>query len=152
MKRVLPLGLLILSLLGWRCSGGGGDYDDRRSEENGPTPEQTVRLFQGYMDKNLFDEAKKLCTPNEQKRLTALVDELNGSYLDSTVLHTKFLELDCTVEDRTAYCFCRVEDEYEQYEMEYILVRRSGRWLIDIPENSGVPETDKIVDDVLQSL
>jgi hypothetical protein len=56
---------------------------------------------------------------------------------DSSLIHTRFISLNCDIQPDTATCNCLLRDEYEEYESEYILVKQNDRWLVDLPDEEG---------------
>ncbi|MBK7872588.1 MAG: hypothetical protein IPJ74_18855 [Saprospiraceae bacterium] len=107
-------------------------------------PEDIVKKFQGYIDKNQFDEAKRLSTPRGQARLTDLEAIITGELADSTIFNTTFLNINCQINLDTARCLCLVRDNYEEYETDFKLVRMNGQWLIDVPEEELIEEEEFI--------
>ena len=107
------------------------------AEGQGPpaSPEEVLRAYQDHIDNNDFEKAKALSTPGERARLDAWAQRiLSHRYRDAAIMTSVFLDIDCEVADDMARCLCLVEDEYERYETEYVLVKRKGRWLVDAPE------------------
>jgi hypothetical protein len=98
------------------------------------SPEAVVRAYQSYVDRNLFDEAKRLSTEREQARLEQVRRIVMGESQDSTRLNSVFLRLECKIKATTAACLCRIRDEYETYNTSFSLVRRREGWLVDAPE------------------
>lgn len=98
------------------------------------TPEEVVKAYQAYYDQNRFDEAKALCTLAEQKRLDDLAKMVQGQDSDSTQLTTAFLSLKCRTKGDSAFCKCKCKDQYETYNIEFVLLRRKSQWLVDAPK------------------
>lgn len=124
MKRFLllcsPLLLLLLS-----C---------KREPKLPNTPEEVVRQYQAYYDKNEFEKAKELSTVAERQRLDGLKSIIESEPPDSTIFTTTFLSIHCTTKQDSATCSCEVKDMEEPYTTEYKLVRINGQWLVDAPE------------------
>lgn len=117
------------------------------------TPEAVIRLYQSYYDQNLFEQAKTLSTAEEAKRLDELARILEAEESqDSTRLTTQFLELTCTVKGDSAICLCKLKDQYETYDTEYILVRKNSRWLVDKPKEELFMEDEEALERSLDSL
>ena len=110
------------------------------------TPEEVLRTYQEYVDNNQFDKAILLSTPIEGKRLTEMAAMFLGELKDSTIFQTKFLEINCSDSGDTLQCNCIMEDDYEQYEAVYQLVRLEGQWLVDAPQESELEEIDLLDD------
>lgn len=98
------------------------------------TPEEVVKAYQAYYDQNRFDEAKELCTLAEQKRLDDLAKMVQAQNVDSTQLTTAFLSLKCRTKGDSAFCKCKCKDQYETYNIEFVLLRRKSQWLVDAPK------------------
>lgn len=119
-------------------------------DENLPnTPEEVIQQYQAWIDNNQFAEAKHLSTPRERARLEELAEIIADDLIDSTILHSVFLEIRCQTIGDTSRCRCKIEDEYETYTIEYRLLRVKGQWLVDAPEDSDIP-TEEIIDDILK--
>jgi hypothetical protein len=106
------------------------------------TPEEVIRRYQAYYDKNQFDEAKQLSTLRERQRLDSFKELLEGEPADSTIYTTTFLSMSCKVNLDTARCSCEVKDVEEPYTTEFKLVRIKGQWLMDAPEEQVEREED----------
>jgi len=116
------------------------------------TPEEVLRLYQGYVDSNKFEDAKKFCTHSERDRLDKLALAISNEWQDSTIFTTTFLKVDCKEKEQRVLCHCMVQDEYEKYEADYILVKEKGKWLVDAPEEVIIiqPEQmDEMLDEFL---
>jgi hypothetical protein len=103
-------------------------------------PDEVVRQFQGYYDNNQFEEAKALSTPRHQAILAGMAELIASEPQDSTLLHTEFLQLTCREVTDTAYCLCLLKDQFEEYEMEFVLIKTGGKWLIDAPDEEPIEE------------
>lgn len=98
-------------------------------------PEEVIRHYQGFIDVDRYEDAKALSTPAEQERLDALAEFMASMPSDSTAIHTIFHKIDCReIDELTVVCNCRMEDEEGEYEAAFRLVKTSGVWLIDIPD------------------
>lgn len=95
------------------------------------TPEETVRLYQTYLDQNDFDRAKSISTDKEAERLNEIARIVAAESEDSTRTVSQFLKLQCTLAQDTARCACTIRDQYETYNTDFILVRMRNRWLVD---------------------
>lgn len=118
---------MIIAFLLWSCG----------SEEPPPPdkPEEILKLYQGYVDKNLLEKAKTLSTPAGQAWLNELKAIIEEEQPDSTLFHTNFLSVDCAGEGDTLLCQCVLEDQYERYTSDYHLVKLNGQWLVDAPQD-----------------
>lgn len=129
MRYFLTRCLIGLLLLFWSCS--------QEGDRHGPpaSPEEVLRAYQEHIDNNDFEKAMALSTPEERARLKAWAERiLSNRYRDAALMTTVFLDIDCETEGDVARCLCLVEDEYERYETEYVLVKRKQRWFVDAPE------------------
>ncbi len=101
----------------------------------GLPPEEVIRQYQSFIDLNRFDDAKKLSTPAEQKRLDEEATLIAMLPADSTVLHTVFHKIQCReINNHLVVCDCLLEDEEAgEYEATFHLVKAHGTWLIDFP-------------------
>ena len=116
------------------------------------TPEEVLRLYQGYIDSNEFEDAKKFCTPSERKRLDKLARSISNEMIDSTIFTTTFLKVNCQRDKEYVICNCLVQDDYEKYYADYALVKMNGQWLVDAPEEVIIiqpDEVDNMVEDFL---
>lgn len=111
---------------------------------NTQAPEEVLRKYQNFVDKNYFDKARQLCTTAEKARLNQLEAILAEELQDSTILTTVFLKVDCQTRGSITRCDCLVKDDYEEYEAEYKLVKQKGKWLVDSPEEEIIIESDVI--------
>jgi len=146
----LPGCLLVLVIVLFSCQ-----PDSRESFDSvNQSPEEVLRAYQGYYDRNQFDEAKALSTPAEQERLDELAEIIAMEVSDSTVLETVFEDLDCSVQRDTARCICTLRDQYEQYQANFQLVRTQAGWLVDAPHEEQLridEELDRIMDSLLNN-
>lgn len=107
-------------------------------------PEDVLRQYQAYIDKNKFEEARALSTPKGRDWLAELEKIIKNEQTDSTLLDTKFLSLFCKGPGDTLICNCVLEDQYERYTTDYKLIRIDGQWLVDAPEEDIIIENDVI--------
>lgn len=141
-----------LTGLWWACRNEGAPSQAAAAAIPEPvTPEEVVRRFQSYLDNNQFAEAQALSTPDGQEVLRGMAEVVASEPADSTVFHTEFLSINCQEKVDTAFCRCKLKDEYEAYESDYKLLRINGRWLVDAPEE-GSMEGDEDYYEMLDSL
>ena len=108
------------------------------------TPEEVVRLYQSFMDRNQFDEVKQLSTEAEQASLEEVRRIVMEENQDSTRMNSVFLALSCTIRQEKASCGCRIKDEYETYNTTFNLVRKENRWLVDVPEEEILFDEEEV--------
>jgi hypothetical protein len=115
-------------------------FSCKKQEELPNTPADVLKAYQAFYDENDFEQAGLLATPAEQKRLQDLAKMLAMESADSTVLKTAFLSMNCRVKADSAFCKCRLKDQYETYEEEYVLLRIKKQWLVDAPRAKKEPD------------
>lgn len=101
------------------------------------TPEQVVRQYQAYVDSNQFELAQSLSTSRSAPLHEMMASIVADTPSDSSLIHTQFIRLNCDFQQDTAICNGLLRDEYEEYESEYILIKREDRWLVDMPDEEG---------------
>lgn len=112
------------------------------------SPEEVLKAYQGLVDKNKLEEAKALSTEAGKEWLDELAEIIASEQPDSTIFHTTFLSTHCEGEGDTLFCQCVLEDQYERYTSDYILVQSAdGQWLVDAP-----PDDLQIDDDLLENV
>lgn len=144
MSRILVFGIL-LAILG-ACR----NQPAPETPNAGPlpnTPEAVVRQYQAFLDSNLFDQARLLSTPRAADFLEMLAQMISDEPMDSSVVHTSFLKIDCTERGDTAVCICLAQDEFEEYETEFRLLRMAGQWLVDLPEEGEIEGAEEMMPD-----
>jgi hypothetical protein len=115
-------------------------FSCKKQEELPNTPADVLRAYQAFYDENDFEQASIFATPAEQKRLKDLAKMLAMEPADSTVLQTTFLSMNCRVKGDSAFCKCRLKDQFEAYEEEYVLLRIKKQWLVDAPKARKEPD------------
>jgi len=108
-------------------------YSCKNERHQSVPPEEVIRQYQGFIDLNLYEEAKALSTPDEQKRLDLEAQIIAMEVSDSTIFHTTFLKIDCRETGDTAICKCLLEDEYGEYDSTFRLLKMAGIWRVDVP-------------------
>lgn len=112
-------------------------------------PEAVVRQWQASFDHNDFENARRLSTPRMDEFLSAMEQmfaTFSAETLDSTITSTEFLELSCREFADTAVCRFRVLEDGEEYVDSFRLLRLDGKWLMDIPEDTGIEPEDVFED------
>ena len=127
---------MIITVLLWSCG----------SEESMPprAPEEILKEYQGYVDKNRLEKAKVLSTPAGQAWLDELKAIVEEEQPDSTLFHTEFLSVSCAGQGDTMLCQCVLEDQYERYTSDYHLVKLNGQWRVDAPQDEIQIDNDLI--------
>lgn len=142
MKYGIATAVLIISLLSCQNKGGG---------TAGKGPKEVLREYQGLVDKNKLQEAKALSTEAGKAWLDELAEIIASEQPDSTLFQTEFLSMDCRGEGDTLLCRCLLEDQYERYSSDYLLVKSEGQWLVDAPKDE-IQIDDDVLNDVPDSL
>ncbi len=99
-------------------------------------PEEVIRQYQSLIDSNRFEEAKMLSTLAEQKRLDEEAAIIAMLPADSTVIRTRFLQINChEVSNHLVVCECLMEDEEAgEFEAVFHLIKENGAWRVDVPQ------------------
>jgi len=120
---------------------------DAADFEHPETPEAVVEQYQFYLDNNNFEMAKQLSTPAEQEMLDYLAEMVAGQPVDSTVMQTEFQRIVCQEKEGLANCIAVIEEEGEQLEMLFDLVKIDGKWFVDTRDEEGELQYDTSVED-----
>ncbi len=116
------------------------------STDSNLTAEEVARKWQSHIDKNQFDDARKLST-TRAKELVNLIESMiyKGDNGEASLIETQFLEMKCREMDNTAICEYVIQEE-EKINDSFKLINEGGRWLIDIPEEATLLENDPVND------
>jgi hypothetical protein len=153
MWKFVPIILVTFSLTCCR-HGGSSEPEAAISRGEALSPENVLRRYQAFVDSNRFEEAKQYSTSKGREwlnELAAIIAAEAPELQDSTILHTRFLNINCRGKGDIVHCLCLVEDEYERYETEYVLVWEGDRWLVDAPDDNFIIE-DHLIEQMLESL
>ncbi len=98
------------------------------------SPEYVALKWQEYIDKNLFDEAKKIATPEAVKWLDSTVVRFYSSVPQNKedVSVTKFDTIFSKIINDKAVCYYRIQVDDQNILDSFVLVKIEGKWLIDI--------------------
>lgn len=114
-------------------------------------PEQVIKFYQSHIDSNRFEMAKALSTEAGRIWIDTLASIINSSEeMDSTFLQTTFSSILCAEKNDTAYCNCILTDQDGAYEQAYILVKQSGQWKVDAPEDDGLYFDDNAIREIIE--
>lgn len=130
------------------------------------TPEGVVRKWQEHMDKNQFEKAKKLSTPETQVTITSIEALLTMDQEPIPIDTTEFITLNCQEKANDAVCkytiklegeFMELEGEIVRVEEEiiadsFLLKKIGSNWLVDIPEEMADDEEMKGMEEILDEL
>jgi len=148
MKQTLVLFLLTIVL--WACQNEKPPVNvapDETSFEHPATPEAVVEQYQFYVDNNQFESAKRLSTPAEQEMLDYLAEMVAGQPRDSTIINTNFLRIVCQESGNRANCIGVIEEEGEQLEMLFNVVKIDDKWFVDTRDDEGQIQYDTSVEE-----
>ena len=104
------------------------------------------------MDKNNFRAAKKLSTKAERERLNMIKHMIEDEPMDSTIMNTNFLKLDCKEGGEKAICYYTIEEFDELFSDSFLLVNQRGQWLIDVIEEEFTIESDTLFEEVIRMM
>ena len=111
------------------------------------TPEGVVRLWQKYIDNNEFEPAKKLSTARGQEWIGGIEMFLKEENLDSMITNTDFLNMNCVENGADAFCVYLFKDEdSEIFQDTFFLKKENNQWVVDIPEDEGVPTEEELME------
>lgn len=125
--------------------------DSKNSSENTAithptTPEGVVRLWQTHIDKNEFNAAKVLSTKRGKDWINGIQAFLEGENMDSIITTTNFLNMNCVENGMDAYCvYFFKSEEGDMFQDTFFLKKESNLWLVDIPEDEGVPTEEELM-------
>ena len=120
------------------------------------SPEEVVKKYQEFIDKNAFDEALMISTPAEQERLrelAAFISRVNEEEDELPVMESVFLRSDCREDRDTAWCECLIMDEEgQEFTSQFRLLKVNKRWLMDVPEEETIITEDEIevIEEILE--
>jgi hypothetical protein len=157
MKKVLLLSSLFLLLLFSACRNDTSAGEGERGGSVTPYPEQpeaVIRQYQAHIDSNRFEQAKMLSTEAGKTWIDTLSKIINSSEeeLDSTLLQTQFLKIDCQIKQDTALCNCLASDQDGAYEVAYTLIRQANQWKIDAPKEDDLWIDEQLIQDMIKQL
>ncbi len=145
MKKTIPL-LFGVLLLGFSCQKG-------PEQKEIPPPEEVIKKYQAHIDNNEFEKAIQLSTVEGARLLQEIAASITPEELELAKINTIFHNIDCKTDEEIAICLCDMEDEYERYQAEFILVLSEDTWLVDAPEEGqDQEEVNEIVEGVLENV
>jgi hypothetical protein len=156
MKKVLSFsfGLLLLFSACQNDSSTGEGERERSVADYPEQPETVIQQYQAHIDSNRFEQAKMLSTDAGKIWIDTLSRIINssGEELDSTLLQTKFLKIDCQIKQDTALCNCLASDQDGAYEIAYTLIRQANQWKVDAPEEDDLWIDEQLIQDMIKQL
>lgn len=136
---------IVILLFG--CQNDSKTNQQPQSQTYPTTPEGVVRLWQKHIDKNEFKAAKKLSTPRGKEWISGIELFLQDENLDSMITNTEFLNMNCTENGSDAFCVYLFKDEDgEIFQDTFFLKKGNNLWLVDIPEDEGVPTEEELIE------
>ena len=117
-------------------------------------PNELIELYQSFIDSNRFEEAKLISTEAGKVWLDELAHiVLSDEEPDSTILNTKFLDIDCqSITQDSLRCYCIARDQDGAYDVSFIVVKENKYWRIDAPEDDEDYIEEQIIIDMLDDL
>ena len=121
--------------------------DNTTKEVIPKTPEGVVRQWQKFIDKNEFQAAINLSTPRGKEWIEGIELFLKDENLDSMITNTEFLNMNCIENGGDAFCVYLFKDEEgEIFQDTFFLKKEKNQWLVDIPEDEGVPTEEELLE------
>jgi hypothetical protein len=120
--------------------------------------EDFIRQYQKWLDVNDFEKAAENATREEKLRLENLKKFVfkTQETLDSSLLQTTVLDVNCLPKDEHTICACRMKDQFEVYDITFYLKKLNNRWLMDAPPEEAQiyqdEELQKIIDSIFQTM
>ena len=117
-------------------------------------PEEVIRQYQANVDSNRFEQAKLLSTATGKIWIDTLSRIINssGEEMDSTLLQTQFVQMDCQVKQDTAICNCLASDQDGSYEILYTLIREENKWKVDAPKEEDMWIDEELIQEMIKQL
>lgn len=131
--------------------------EDQEKAEMG-SPENFVQQYQGWLDVNDFEKAEGHATEEEKLRLNDLKKFVfkTQETLDSSLLKTSFLAINCLPKREHVICVCKMKDQFEIYDNTFYLKKSSSKWLMDAPPEEAQiyqdEELQKIIDSIFLTM
>lgn len=122
------------------------------------SPENFIQQYQQWLDINNFEKAKEYATDLEKIRLNDLKKFVfkTRETLDSSLLKTSFLAINCLPKGEHTICVCKMKDQFEIYDNTFYLKKSSGKWLMDAPPEEAQiyhdEELQKIIDSIFLTM
>jgi len=111
------------------------------------TPETVARQWQNHIDKNEFAQAQKLSTLRGRQWISVIQTFLEEENMDSLVTKTEFLNMKCSEKGADAFCVYLFKgDEGDIFQDTFFLKKENNSWLVDIPEDEGIPTEEEFIE------
>jgi len=144
LKKIPAFTLLFFLLSLIACTSGDNSKTNASASVNkSGSPEEVFRQWQAFMDNSEYDKAMALSTQSSQNFIEALQlleSGFQGEEEELSAAETKFLVVRCQETNDKAVCNYVIEVEEAENVIDSIfLIRQSGYWLVDIPEEALEP-------------
>ena len=96
-------------------------------------PAAVVEQWQTWINKNNFEQARRLSTENTQEWIDWINQVLHEENITEATTSI-FRNIDCKIDGGDATCFCQVEEMGEIFADTFFLLKEKDQWLINIPE------------------
>ena len=122
------------------------------------SPEDFIQQYQQWLDVNDFEKADEYATEEEKLRLMDLKKFVFKSKetLDSSLLKTSFLAINCLPKGDHTICVCKMKDQFEVYDNTFYLKKSASKWLMDAPPEEAQiyqdEELQKIIDSIFLTM
>lgn len=122
------------------------------------SPENFIQQYQQWLDKNDFEKAEEYATELEKVRLNNVKNFVfkTQETLDSSLLKTSFLAINCLPKGQHTICVCKMKDQFEVYDNTFYLKKSSAKWLMDAPPEEAQiyqdEELQKIIDSIFLTM
>ena len=139
---IVYLGVIGLMAGLWSCGNAPQQNKKGSSDTLPPQPEAVFRTWQAHIDRNEFEQARKLSTAATVEWIDMISTILFEDPEETETFLTKFLELRCTENADTASCVYLTEEEGIQIQDSVRLLRINGQWLVDFTEEEELSEEE----------
>ena len=104
--------------------------------------------------KQLCEKAEEYATKEEKLRLNDLKKFVfkTQETLDSSLLKTSFLAINCLPKGEHTICVCKMKDQFEIYDNTFYLKKSSGKWLMDAPPDEAQIYQDEELQKIIDSI
>ncbi|MEO1513841.1 MAG: hypothetical protein AAFV95_02475 [Bacteroidota bacterium] len=143
--------LLLLAcwtLVCWACQN--PSSNNNASSRTPQSSEEVFRNWQGHIDRNEFDQAKKLSTASTVEWIDMISTMLFDLPEGEEIPLTQFIELSCSESGDTASCRYLTEEEGFQIRDSVRLIRQDGQWLVDFTDEEELSEEE--AEEIIQEL
>jgi hypothetical protein len=132
--------------------------EDNQEPATMGSPEDFIEQYQQWLDVNDFEKADEYATEEEKLRLMDLKKFVfkTQETLDSSLLKTSFLAINCLPKGEHTICVCKMKDQFEVYDNTFYLKKSAGKWFMDAPPEEAQiyqdEELQKIIDSIFLTM